>query len=434
MTYAHTCVKIYLNLSLVAVILRLCFYFSGVINMIAKIREYSIPLIAGVLLAVLWANLDYSSYHHFIHYKFIPGLDFLDFHFLVNDVFMYLFFATAGIEIVHSISPGGSLNPIKKAVTPLIATLGGVLGPIGIFFLLNSLIGSPEYMSGWGIGTATDIALAWLLARLVFGAHHPAVNFLLLLAVADDAIGLLIIAIFYPDPNHLPQYLWLLLVVVGMGVAFIMKKFGIKQWWLYLFVAGGIAWFGMYKCGMHPSLASVLVVFFIPNTKEMESKLGTISGEQGNDESIRSNSENRTCLENCEHRISPFVDYGLILFGISNAGVQLSEISNLTLIIFLSLIIGKTMGITLFTKFSVSVLKFELPKGMQGKDVFIAGFIAGMGLTVALFIAGSAFVDESLQAAAKMGALFSAFVFLIAPIWGKLIEIEKVVHPLKKKF
>ena len=393
--------------------------------MINKIREYSIPLILGVILAMVWANVGYDSYHNFVNTKFIPALDFLDFHFLINDVFMFFFFATAGIEIVHSVSPGGVLNPIKKAVTPLIATLGGVLGPIIVFLALNAVIGEPAFTSGWGIGTATDIALAWLLARVVFGAHHPAVNFLLLLAVADDAIGLMIIAIFYPDPSHPPQYIWLILVVVGMLVAFLMKKFGIQQWWLYLFVAGGIAWFGMYKCGMHPSLASVLIVPFIPNTEKIETTFGSISGEK--DEEVK-----YTALNDCEHKISPFVDFGLIFFGISNAGVQFSEVSNLTLIVFLALIIGKTAGITLFTKFSVSVLKFELPQGMQNKDIIVAGFVAGMGLTVALFIAGSAFTNESLQAAAKMGALFSAIVFLIAPIWGKIMRVEKVLYPGRK--
>jgi NhaA family Na+:H+ antiporter len=244
---------------------------------------------------------------------------------------------------------------------------------------------------------------------------------LLLLAVADDAIGLLIIAIFYPDPNHPPQYLWLILVAVGMLAAFIMKKFGIKQWWLYLFIAGGFAWFGMFKCGMHPSLASVLIVPFIPNTEKMEEQLGTMAGEDDDDF--------KTPLGHCEHKISPFVDFGLIFFGISNSGVQFSEISNLTLIIYLSLLVGKTLGITLFSKFSVSVLKCELPKGMSMKEVLIAGLVASMGLTVALFISGSAFVDVGLQAAAKMGALFSASAFIIVPVWAKMIRIEKILHP-----
>ena len=87
-------------------------------------------------------------------------------------------------------------------MNPLLATIGGVVGPVAVYLLLNSLIGSPALMNGWGIPTATDIAFAWLAARLIFGDNHPVIAYLLLLAIADDAIGLVIIALFYPDPHH----------------------------------------------------------------------------------------------------------------------------------------------------------------------------------------------------------------------------------------
>ena len=132
---------------------------------IRRCREFSIPLIAGVILAVVWANLAPESYHHIVHTPIIG--EHINLHWLVNDVFMVFFFAIAGVEIVNSLSPGGALNPVRKAVTPLMATAGGVLGPIIVFFILNTFIGSPEYANGWGITTATDIALAWLLARII---------------------------------------------------------------------------------------------------------------------------------------------------------------------------------------------------------------------------------------------------------------------------
>src|SRR5699024_1541828 len=114
-------------------------------------------------------------------------------HWLVNDIFMVFFFGIAAVEIVEAMLPGGALNPPSKAVNPLFGTLGGVLGPVAVYFALSYMIGGDQTEAinkGWGIPTATDIALAWLVARVVFGESHPAVNFLLLLAVADDAIGL----------------------------------------------------------------------------------------------------------------------------------------------------------------------------------------------------------------------------------------------------
>jgi NhaA family Na+:H+ antiporter len=120
-------------------------------ELINKIRTYSIPLIAGVIVALIAANLFPETYHHLIH---APIIGEINFHFLVNDIFMVFFFGTAGVEIVHSLSKGGALNPIQKAVAPLMATAGGVLGPIAVFFILNMIIGDPSYANGWGICTA----------------------------------------------------------------------------------------------------------------------------------------------------------------------------------------------------------------------------------------------------------------------------------------
>ena len=132
----------------------------------------------------------------------------------------------------------------------MMGMLGGVLGPAGLFFLLAYVFygGTDDFgavANGWGIPTATDIALAWLVARIIFGNGHPAVNFLLLLAVADDAIGLGIIAIFYPDAHHPVEPLWVLLTVGGMAVAYLMRRAGVRYWLAYVLIAGGMSWVGL---------------------------------------------------------------------------------------------------------------------------------------------------------------------------------------------
>lgn len=381
--------------------------------LLSRCREYSIPLILGVVIALIWANLSPDSYHDFIHN---PIFGHVNFHFLINDIFMVFFFAIAGIEIVNSLSPGGALNPMRKAVTPLLATAGGIIGPVVIFFILNGLLGNSSFSNGWGVCTATDIALAWLLARIVFGKNHPAVSFLLLLAVADDAIGLIIIAIFYPDPNAPVEPLWLLLTLLGMFLAALLNKKQVQSYIPYIFVAGTIAWVGMFNAHLHPALSLVFIVPFLPRKGQATEGID-IHGV--NEAPIHST------LNRFEHQIAPFVDYGLIFFGISNAGVEFSSISNLTWIIFSSLVIGKMMGISIFTGIA-SLLGFHLPKGMTSKDVILAGIIGGMGLTVALFVVDSAYTDGAIQGAAKMGALFTVAVFIIAMVMGKLLNIKKV--------
>ncbi len=400
--------------------------------------EFSIPLILGVIFALVWANIDPDSYHHFIHYPLL-GDNFkilgytLDLHFLVNDIFMVLFFGIAAVEITQSLSPGGDLNPISKAVNPLMATLGGILGPVAAFFLFCTLfpidslvetinstlaisenISRSDVLNGWGIPTATDIALAWLVARLVFGKSHPAVSFLLLLAVADDAIGLGIIAVFYPDPVHPVEVQYLLLTLLGMALAFGLRKAKVNNMWWYLILGGIPSWLGLIMSHLHPALALVAIVPFMPNSQKFQ-----------NDHLFEDDIKHEdSTLVVFEHRFKYIVDFGLFGFGLANAGVGFSIINSLTWIILLSLIVGKTVGIWGFSAIAEK-MGSPLPTGMNHKSLFVAGLIAGLGLTVALFVSGEAYTNPTLQGAAKMGALFSAFALVLAMIAGKILKIEK---------
>jgi NhaA family Na+:H+ antiporter len=375
------------------------------------LQEFSIPLIAGVITALIWANVSPQSYNHFIHNELLGHLSL---HFFVNDIFMVFFFAMATIEITQSLMPGGDLNPLKRAINPIMATFGGVIGPVVVYLVLNYFMGSPEYFKGWGIPTATDIALAWLVARLVFGAYHPAVSFLLLLAIADDGIGLLIIALFYPDPLNPVTPVWLVFTLAGMVVAFLFRKKNIKSYWPYIIFGGTLSWIGLYLTGIHSSLALVFVVPFLPHpTKE---RLGLFEDDPDEDD--------HSTLKEFEHDWKVFVDFGLLLFGLTNAGVQFSGINTMTWFVFFALLIGKTLGIFAMGSLA-SVIGFPLPEGMNHKDLFVAGLVASMGLTVALFVAGVAFTDPSLQGAAKMGALFSAGSIVISLTASKILRIEK---------
>jgi len=374
------------------------------------LQEFSVPLIAGVFVALAWANLGPEQYHAFIHDEWFLGVNF---HFLVNDVFMVFFFAIAAVEITQALLPGGDLNPIKKAVNPLLATLGGVVGPAAVFLILNSVIGGPEYVRGWGIPTATDIALAWLVARFVFGANHPAVKFLLLLAIADDAIGLFIIAVFYPDPLHPVVPAMLLFVLGGMLVAFLLRRFKVFNYWPYILVGGGLSWFGLHGAHLHPALALVPIIPFLPHETREKEHLFEIDEEE------------HSPLTQFEHEWKVFIDFGLFFFGLANAGVEFSEIGVPTWLVFAGLALGKTCGIFLLGNIG-RLVGFPLPDGMGTKELFVAGVVAALGLTVALFVASAAFVDLEIQGAAKMGALFSGFMAIIAIILGRMVRIQKV--------
>ena len=331
-------------------------------------------------------------------------------HFIINDLFMVLFFGIAAKEIAEACLPGGALNPVSKAINPLLGTIGGVVGPVGVYFLLNGIMGTPDWARGWGIPTATDIALAWLIARLVFGNGHPAISFLLLLAVADDGIGLMIIAIFYPTQD--PVWLNTLWVLPGMAIAYALRMKNVQNWVPYILFGGAFSWYGLYSAHLHPALALVPIVPLLPGPEYDE---GLFRDDTSTIETDP--------LNNFEHALKPIVDFGLFFFAFANAGVEFSSMNNLTWIVLLSLLVGKTIGITFFSWLGC-LLGFPLPDGMKIKHLVVAGIVAGLGLTVALFVAGQAFTDVDLQGSAKMGALFSGAIAVIALVVGGALGVK----------
>lgn len=416
---------------------------------ISFLQEYSLPLIVGVVAGLVWANIDFHSYHEIVEFDFWnfgkgPFLDDGDHHdlndfyifgkhvtvhFLINEVFMVFFFGIAAKEITESILPGGALNPLPKAINPIMGTLGGVFGPVGLFLLLAFVFygGSDDFSAvanGWAIPTATDIALAWLVARVIFGTRHPAVNFLLLLAVVDDAIGLVIIAVFYSSDV---QPLWLLLTAGGVATAYLFRRLGVTWWPVYILIAGGMSWVGMVQAGVEPALSLVVIVPFLPalhaagNAGE-EHDAGDAPAHAGGGHEHRAGT-----LEQFEHHLKLPVDMGLFFFAWANAGVAFGNINSVTFMILLSLIVGKTVGVSVFS-FAVSKMGFPLPEGMGVRHLMVAGMIAGLGLTVALFVAnkayntpeGMAFLDPG-----KMGAVFSVIVAGLAFAFARVIGVRR---------
>ena len=384
-------------------------------KLIKLCSDFSLPLIIGVFVSLLFANLFPDLYHYIVHHKVIEGKYWSTLHFFVNDIFMVFFFGIATKEIVESCLPGGALNPIKKAINPLFATAGGVLIPVGVFFLLTQLFGITELNRGWAIPTATDIALAWLAAKLIFGPTHPAIKFLLLLAIVDDAIGLGIIAIFYGDAAHPANPMQMIFIAAGMALALGMNKFKVTAWPLYIIGPGVLSWFGFYTAHLHPALALVPIVPFLP---------AFAIDKDGNKD------HHHSPLNNFEHSLKLFVDFGLFFFAFANAGVMFSSVGPITWVILISLLVGKTIGIVGLSYLG-KALGFPLPKGMGFRELAITGMIAGIGLTVALFVAGAAYTGDFLgnfQGPAKMGALLSGFGFLFAWLMAKAFGVK----PLKE--
>ena len=407
-------------------------------KLVRFLSEYSVPLIAGVIVAMAFANLNPDIYDHLVHspvYSLFNAPEhaehhaghhgdahgshwdhYFTLHFLVNDIFMVFFFGIAAKEITEACLPGGALNPPSKAINPLCGTVGGVLGPVGVYLGLNAIVGQDSWANGWGIPTATDIALAWLVAKLIFGKGHPAISFLLLLAVADDAIGLGIIAFAYPDPAHPTEWANALWIVPGMIAAYTLRRRKVTSWVPYVAIGGTLCWIGLYSAHLHPALALVFIVPFMPAPNK---DLGLYVDYESD-----SRHEVST-IENFEHALRNGVDYGLFFFAFANAGVSMGGVSGLTWIVLASLLVGKTLGITLCS-YAADRAGFQLPQGMNIRHLLVTSVIAGLGLTVALFVSGQAFTEPGLQGAAKMGALLSVLAGAVAFALAVGLGVSKV--------
>ena len=411
------------------------------------VTNYSLLLILGAVIALFWANMNPESYHHFVEFPLIKDFFIgaahygddgqiayreLTMHYLVNDLLMALFFAIAAKEVWEAvILENGSLRG-KKAATPLIATVGGMVGPIAVYLGLAAVLGSSTYNAvhdGWAIPTATDIAFSYLVGRLVFGAGHPAVRFLLLLAIADDAGGLIILAIFYPSGELAPQ--WLLVSLAAAVAVFVLANWLPRYldrgnearpnstwvrnkltFWPYL-IAGAVSWYCFQESGIHPALGLLPIVPTIPHA---DRAFGIFSEAEQYLSDL---------LNHIEHLLKHPVEIILFFFGLLNAGVEFSTISAPTWLVLAGLIIGKPAGIMLFGWIAARPMGLGLPKGMRIIDLFVIGCVAAIGFTVALFVASVAFDSGPVQDAAKMGAVFSFGAALISIVAGRLTGVVK---------
>lgn len=406
------------------------------------LTNYSLLLVIGAVIALIWANVDHASYEHFVDFVIVDdffighlhdGHRTLTLHYLVNDVLMAFFFAIAAKEVWEAIIlENGSLRG-KKAATPLVATVGGMLGPIAVYLGLAAFLGSDIYDAvsrGWAIPTATDIAFSYLVGRLVFGAGHPAVRFLLLLAIADDAGGLIILAIFYPSGELAPE--WLLISLAAALAVFVLANWLPRRldrgnqlrpnstwvrnklsFWPYL-IAACVSWYAFQESGIHPALGLLPIVPTLPHA---DRAFGIFSEAEVYLTDL---------LNTVEHALKHPVEIILFFFGLLNAGVAFSAISEPTWLVLSGLLIGKPLGIMLFGALAAHLLKLGLPAGMRTIDLFVIGCVAAIGFTVALFVASVAFPAGAVQDAAKMGALFSFGAAIVSIIAGKLTRVEKV--------
>ena len=353
------------------------------------ILDNSLLLLAGTIIAVVWANIDQGTYDRIAD----------PLHFVVNDVGMVFFFALAAKEVFEATLPGGALASPRRALSPLAAAVGGMAAPALIYVALSYTRGPAELARGWAIPCATDIAFSAMVARMIFPPGHPAIPFLLLLAIADDALGLIILAVFYPS-GRLSLAAPVVLMIAAVLVALWLRRRRTSSFWPYVVGPGALSWAALYFGGLHPALALVPIVPFMPHSPR---DLGLFEPRED---------DQPDTLNRFEHWWATPVQFVLLLFGFANAGVLFEQIGPGTYYVLAGLLVGKPLGILLFSGLA-RLAGGRLPPGLGTADLLVVGIVASIGFTVSLFFATAAFPPGAALAETKMGALLS---FVAAPL------------------
>lgn len=368
-----------------------------------------IVLAVGAVIAVVWANSPVSdSYFDFWDQYLTIGWGPValteDLQHWVNDGLMVVFFFVVGLEIKRELAIG-ELRDARAAALPAAAALGGVVVPALIFVSLTS----GEAREGWGIPMATDIAFAVGVLALL-GDRVPSGAKLLLLSVAivDDIIAIIVIALFYAESVSTP---WLAGAVAGLGVVVALRRLGVTAIWPYA-LAGTAVWAATLESGVHATIAGVALGLLTP------------AGEVGG----------RDVLATLEHRLHPWSAFVVVpLFALANAGVSfggglLGEAVSTALpwAIALGLVLGKILGISAAVWLAVRFGLGRLPQGVGAWHVPAVGAVAGIGFTVSLFIADLAYDDPALTESAKVGIFAGS---LLAGVIGAALMIAAGRRP-----
>ncbi len=403
-------------------------------------------LLVAAAVALAWANSPFAE-SYFAIFQTPIGVRVGDFTFerpldwFVNDVLMVIFFFVVGMEIRRELHHG-ELSEWRRAALPAAAALGGMLAPAGLYLVVA---GAPAIRSGWGVPMATDIAFAVGVLALL-GSRVPAALRVLLLALAviDDLGAILVIAIFYSS-----TFAWSGLGVAALGIlgVIVMQRIGVRSKIAYVAPAV-VAWCGIYTAGVHPTIAGVIVGMmtpvrawlgpegFVSGVREKLDQLARDGdGAPAHDvaEALRHVSlarrEAMSPAESLIELLHPWVAFVIMpLFALANAGVAIGgadldpHASRVLAGVAIGLLAGKPIGVLLACGLTLRLGVARLPAGLGARHLLVLGVVAGVGFTMALFVAQLAFADANLLAAAKLGILgASACAAVLAIVLGRVL-------------
>jgi NhaA family Na+:H+ antiporter len=360
--------------------------------------EHLLLLPLGALIALVWVHTAPESYYRFT----------LAIAFVVNDVAMVFFFALMTKEVVEATIPGGVLHPLRRALLPIVASVGATAVPALIYVRVAVLLDEPMLAAlGWPVSLVTDLAVCFFVAKLVFRSH-PAVPFLLLLGIASDMIGIAILAaVSASSERHIAG---LPILAGGMAIAYGLRRARVRSFWPYLLVAGGISWFGFFWSGVHPALALVPIIPFLPPA-------------------ARDPGFFVDALPTAKDTLSRFevwwrypAQAALFFFGLVNAGVSIGAFEIGALALPIAVIVGRPLGVLLGVGLAL-LCGLPLPHRIGWRELIVVGLIASIGFSLGLFVSGGLFPVGPLRSEMSIGVLLGLVGAPLALVAARLLRV-----------
>ena len=363
------------------------------------VLDYLLALPLGCAAALIWANTLPDGYFRFANAT----------SFWVNDVGIVFFFALITKEVAEATLPGGALHPWRRAALPVAAAIGSVVVSIACYLAFVHNAGEHMLEGGWLAACAIDIPGTYIIARLIFG-RHPAVPFLLLLAISADAIGLAGVAVVHPVGDAQPA-IGFGLMAVAVGSAAALRHRGIKNFWLYLVGPGTLSWWALFVGGVHPALALVPIVPFFPHGLRDRGLL------------VEPAPRAHDTLTLFERWWRLPVEGVLFLFGLVNAGVPFHGLEAGMWAIPIGAI-GRPFGIVAAAGVAIAA-GLHLPHRVGWREVVVVACTATIGLVFALFFATAVMPPGPILLEMKMGALLTIAGGGLAFVVARLLRVGR---------
>jgi len=362
--------------------------------------EHLLALPLGAALALLWVNLEPESYYRATYAM----------AFVVNEIGMAFFFALLSKEVVEATLPGGVLRSWRRVALPLVAAIGAVAVPAALFVVFVTRVDEPMLRIGWPVASAIDLALAYFVARLIFG-NHPAIPFLVALGIGATALAFGCVAVLYPVREPYPVE-GAALLALALAVAWQLRRLRVRSFWPYILAGGGIAWLACYRAGLHPALALVPIVPFLPHVRRdpgffVDARPGA-----------------RDTLSRFELWWTHPVQIVLFLFALVNAGVRLSGLESGVWGVPVASLAGTPLGIMAASGLG-RLAGLHLPPRVGWRELLVISCAASTGFTMALFFTSAIMAPGQLLSETRMGVLLGLAAVPLALGAARLLRVGR---------